>query len=492
MAATDSIDPPRNAATAVSSRRLGGNIGAFELVCTVLAYNGPIVVFLGFVPVAILLGNGIGMPVTIAACGVVITCLAVGLTTMARKLPTPGGFYAFISAGLGKIVGLSAGLTAMMCYYVACISAYALGGIAMRALMADVVHGPNLPWWAWALAMFVVVAVLGYFKISLSAKVLSFFLTCELLFLVVYDVAVLAHGGADGIALDSLQPNEIFSGSVGIAFMFALGLFGGFEATVIFRDEVRDPMKTIPRATYAVVALLAGLYAITTWVFINSYGAAEVVAAVTEDPTKAATASVKEYVGTFAYDVAALLLFTSCFALVLASHNITARYAFNLSADRILHHSLSRVHGKHLSPHRASLAMTGATLVGLIAVVVVDIDEALLYGRLAGLYSYTFLILLLMVAIAIAVYLLRHREDGESPVPAVLTTASAIVVAIVLYLATVNFDLLTGATGSTAVAMLAVIYGVVVIGLVTAGVYRRRRPDVYARIGREEPEVDPD
>jgi amino acid transporter len=466
---------------------LGGNIGVFELVCTVLAYNGPVVVFLGFIPVAILLGNGIGLPVTILACGVVIACLAVGLTSMARKLPSPGGFYAFISAGLGKIVGLSAGFTAMMCYYVACISAYALGGIAMRALMADVVGGPNLPWWAWAIAMFVIVAVLGYFKISLSAKVLSFFLTCELLFLVVYDVAVLAQGGADGITLDSLQPNEIFSGSVGIAFMFALGLFGGFEATVIFRDEVRNPGKTIPRATYAVVALLAGLYGVTTWVFINSYGAQAVLAAVTEDPTGSATASVKEYVGTFAYDVAALLLFTSCFALVLASHNITARYAFNLSADGVLHHSLSRVHGKHLSPHRASIAMTGATLIGLIVVVAADIDEALLYGRLAGLYAYTFLILLLMVAIAIASYLVRHRAGGESLVPAALTAASSIVVAIVLYLATVNFDLLTGATGGMAVAMLAVIYGIVVVGMVLAWMYRRRRPDVYARIGREEP-----
>ncbi len=89
-------------------------------------------------------------------------------------------------------------------------------------------------------------------------------------------------------------------------------------------------------------------------------------------------------------------MFTGCSALALASRNIAARYACNLSADCIFRHSLSRVHGKHLSPRRASIAMTGATLVWLIVVVVaVDIDETLLYGRLAGLYSYTFLILLL-------------------------------------------------------------------------------------------------
>jgi amino acid transporter len=486
MASTESVRPEAAVGPSRGADRLSGNIGVFGLVCTVLAYNGPIVAFLGFVPVAILLGNGVGIPVSILACGVLIAFLAVGLTTMARKLPIAGGFYAYISAGLGKVVGLSAGLTAMMCYYVACLSVYALGGIAMRALMADVVHGPDLPWWAWALALSAVVSVLGYFRVDLSARVLTVFLSCELLFLVVYDVVVLAKGGAEGIAVDSFRPEAIFSGSIGIAFMFALGIYGGFEATVIFRDEVRDPEKTIPRATYAVVALLAVLYGATSWVFILSYGPQAVMTAVTNDPTGAATASIKQYIGTFAYDIAALLLLTSSFALMLASHNITARYAFNLSADGILHRSLSQVHGKHLSPHRASIAMTVASLIGLAVVVAANIDETLLYGRLGGLYAYTFLILLLMVALAIINYLLKHRAPGDSLLPPILTAVSAVAVVVVLYLATVNFTLLTGTTGAMTVIMLVVIYAVVVLGMVMAWIYRSRRPGVYARIGRDE------
>jgi len=71
-------------------------------------------------------------------------------------------------------------------------------------------------------------------------------------------------------------------------------------------------------------------------------------------------------------------------------------------------------------------------------------------------------------------------------VPTILTAASGVVVVVVLYLVTVNFDLLTGATATAAVVMLAVIYGVAVIGMVMAWVYRSRRPDVYARIGRDD------
>ncbi len=489
MESTGSVGRPVTGEPGATAPKLGGNMGAFELVCTVLAYNGPVVVFIGFIPVAVLLGNGIGVPVSILVAGLFIAFLATGLIAIARKLPIAGGFYAYISAGLGKVVGLSAGFTAMMCYYVACLSVYALGGTAARALMSDVVHGPDLPWWAWSLVLSAIVSVLGYFRVDLSAKVLTLFLTLEWVFLVVYDLAVVGRGGAEGIGVDSFSGDAVFSGSIGIGFMFALGLYGGFEATVIFRDEVRDPSKTIPRATYGVVGLLALLYGATAWMFVNSYGPQAVLTAVTEDPASAATASVKEYIGTVGYDIAALLLLTSAFALMLASHNITTRYLFNLSADGILHRSLSRVHGTHFSPHRASVAMTVASLVGLLVIVVLKLDEGLMYGRLAGLYSYTFLILLLMVALAIVNYLIRNRAPGESLVPPVLTAISAIAVAVVLYLATMNFTLLTGTTGAATTFMLVIIYGVVALGLITAAVYRKRNPAVYARIGRDEQEA---
>ena len=47
-----------------------------------------------------------------------------------------------------------------------------------------------------------------------------------------------------------LHPGNFFSGAPGIALIFALAGYIGFEATAVFRDEARDPARTIPRATY--------------------------------------------------------------------------------------------------------------------------------------------------------------------------------------------------------------------------------------------------
>jgi amino acid transporter len=411
--------------------------------------------------------------------------LAAGLVTMATRLDKPGGFYAIITAGLGRITGLSAGLTALTCYFVALISVYALGGLALTSVVENVFNGPHISWWVWALLMLVVAGVLGYFNINLSAKVLTVFLVCELILMVAYDVAVLAQGGANGITFDSFNPDQIFSGSIAIAFLFGIGLFGGFEATVIFRDEVRTPRRTIPIATYSVVALLAGLYALTAWCFINSYGASAVMDVVTNDLAGASPNSIKQYAGQFAYDAATIMLFTSSFALVLAAHNITSRYVFNLGADGIFPRSLGQAHPHHVSPHRASVVLSSATLVALIFFIIAKLPEADLYARLAGIYAYAFVMLLVLVALAISVYLLRDRRNGLATGRAVASLIAFAMLCLTLVLATQNFTLLTGATGTIKAILLILIWGVPILGAVLATVVRRKRPEVYARIGRQ-------
>jgi len=485
MSAASETADAEVASSSVSTAGLRGNMGVLELIFTVVAYNGPVVVFLGFIPVAVLLGNGVGTPVTFLVCGVIVAMLAVGLLTMSARLKRPGGFYALITAGLGRVAGLGSGFAALTCYFVALLSAYALGGIALNTTVVDVFHGPDAPWWVWAGLMLVVTTVLGHFNINVSGRILTVFLVFELVLMIAYDISVLAKGGAHGIGFDSFTPDQIFSGSISVAFLFGMGLFGGFEATVIFRDEVRKPERTIPVATYGVVALLAGLYAVTAWCFINSYGAAAVMGAVDKNLVGASTSSIKEYTGQFAYDAATVMLFTSSFALALAAHNITARYVFNLGADGIFSRSFGQPHERHVSPHRASLALSVTALLVLGIFVAADVPEGDLYARLAGLYSYAFVILLVLVALATGVYLLRDRVHGKAVGPAVASLVAFVVLCVTLVLATVNFDLLTGATGTLKNVLIILIWGVTLGGGAFALYLKRNRAEVYNSIGRQ-------
>ncbi|MFF1880111.1 APC family permease [Pseudarthrobacter sp. NPDC058196] len=475
---------PPQATTAVRQGQLHGNIGFLNLVFTILAYNGPMVVFLGFIPIVILLGNGVGTPAMIIVCGIVAVLFTAGLVAMGLRLPKPGGFYSIASAGLGKVVGLGAGYTAMVCYFAANLGAYALGGVAAESFLRDI-GGPELPWWIYGLGMFAVTSFLGYMNIDFSAKVLTFFLALELLLMLAYNISVVSQGGAQGLGLDSFQPENIFSGSIGIAFLLGIGMYGGFEASVIFRDEVKRPEKTVPRATYTVVVVLTILYAFTAWSFINSYGPQAIMGVLSSNAAESSFESVRHFTGDFAYLAATMLLITSNFALSLASHNIVSRYLFNLSTDGVIVKSLSHVHRRHASPHKASVAVSAFVAVGIL--LFSGMEGGLAYARLAGIYAYAFAILMAVAALAITVFLAKDMTGGRRALwQAVATGISTVFLVIALVLATTNFELIIGTEGTLTWLILAVILGVIGTGMVTAAVYKKRRPDIYARIGRDD------
>jgi amino acid transporter len=64
----------------------------------------------------------------------------------------------------------------------------------------------------------------------------------------------------------------VVSGSLGTAIMFAIASFIGFEATAVFRDEARDPERTIPRATYLALILIGVFYTLSSWAVVSAWG----------------------------------------------------------------------------------------------------------------------------------------------------------------------------------------------------------------------------
>ncbi|MGE2712830.1 APC family permease [Mycolicibacterium litorale] len=463
--------------------RLRGRMNALDVTFTVLAYNAPALAFMSFLPVMILLGNGVGTPVLFVGVGMLLLLVATGLMKMSNTLKRPGGFYAFTTAGLGKEVGLANGFTSIVAYFAATVANLVLSGIAFSDMVSGIFGGPEILWPVGSALIFVLVAVLGYLNINLSAKMLLVLLGLELVLVATYCIAVFAQGGANGISFDTFEPANIFSGSLAVAVLFGVGLFGGFEATVIFRDEVKDPDRTIPRATYGVVALITVLYATASFALINAYGAETIMSVLGADVVSASGESIREYVGEPAYIAAVTLLFTSAVAGSLAGHNILSRYVFNLAADGILPEKLSATHPRHDSPYKASIVASSAALVLLIVLAVTMMDNDYLYGYLAGILSYGMLIMVAVVSLAIGVFLFR-KVSGRK-VHSAATFLAAAVLILVLVFATLNFDLLSGMTGALGVVILVAIWLFILSGFALAVRLKQRRPDVYARIGRQ-------
>jgi amino acid transporter len=466
--------------------RLRGDLGPLRLLFTLLAFNGPLSVVAGVVPAVIGLGNGLGAPVAFLAAAAVVALFAVGFIAMARHVDRPGGFYSFVTAGLGREIGLGSAFLAVACYYLVLLACYAFSGYAMELLVADTFHGPRIPWWVWAIAIQLIVGVLAYFRLELSARVLSWLLAGEVVIVLVYDAFVVAQGGAGGLTGSAFLPVNVFSGSIGLAMLYATLCMGGFEATVVFRDEVRDPHRTIPRVTYTFIAVVGIFYCLTTWVLIQALGDANAVAATSADPTGSFVDTMATYVGTVGVDLTFVLVSTSVFAAELASHNILARYVFNLAADGILPRALGAVHRRHGSPYRSSVAVSVAVIAGLAPLILVGTAPELLYARLVGGFGYALLLLLLLATVAVAVYLNRTRPVGSTLWQRTLAPGCAFCgIAGTLFFATENIGALVAGGTGLVIFFLALLYGLVAVGAGWALHLRRRRPETYLRIGGE-------
>lgn len=467
--------------------RLSGHMGVFDIVFTVLAFNAPMSVFVGFITVIVGFGNGLGAPVTYLGCGVLMAIFAVGFATMSRRLPNPGAFYAYITAGLGRPLGLGAAFVALVSYLFILIGGYAFGGIAWQALVRDVFGGPELPWYLYTGLAMAVVGVLGYFRIQLSARILMAFMCCEVIAMVAYDLVVFAQGGADGINVRSFEPANVASGSVGLAVLFGIVCFSGFEATAIFREEAREPERTIPRATYLAVGVLAVLYAVTSWAMILGIGAADVVAQSAADPTGTAMATATQYLGKLGIDVINVLLCTSIFAANLATHNVTTRYLYSLSVDRIFPRFLSVVHRTEISPHRASVTTTAISFVSLLACIVFKGEGGTLYAVLVGIGGYSLIMLLLLTSASVIAFFRNEGGHGANPWKTLVAPAVACAGLLVAFvLATQNVALMIGGNEGLADLLVGLFFGLLVLGAVVALVLRRTSPEIYQRIGRQD------
>ncbi|MGO4533638.1 APC family permease [Leifsonia sp. 2MCAF36] len=465
-------------------------MGVFDIVFSVLAFNAPMSVFVGFITVIVGFGNGIGAPLVFIATGALMLLFAVGFTTMSRDLPNPGAFYAYITAGLGRPVGLGGSFVALVSYVFILVGGYCFGGISWQSLIHDRFGGPDIPWWIYTLATIVVVSMLGYFHINLSAKVLMIFMILETVVMVAYDVAVMARGGEGGavaLSFAPLNPANAFGGSIGLAVIFGVVCFSGFEATAVFREEARSPEKTVPRATYAAIIFLMVLYALTAWAMINGIGLENAVKASAADPTGAAFATAEMYLSKIGVDVVNLLLCTSIFAANLAAHNVSTRYIYSLSVDRIFPSFLSSVHKRQQSPHRASILISIVTVISIAACVVLNGNPGTLYATLVGIGGYALILLLLLTSIGVVVYFRRKPglkarifKTVVAPLLAVLGLAVAFVIA------TQNVDVMIGGSVALAIALVVLFFALLVAGIVVAVILRKTRPDVYARIGRQD------
>jgi amino acid transporter len=475
-----------------------GAVGLGGVLFLTVTGAAPIAAMLFNTPILVGYGEGLGAPAGFLVATIVLTIFSVGYVAMARKKTTAGGFYSYISHGLGRELGFGAGFGSVVAYSV--FEASLAGGFAYFLFLKLKSYGVTIQWPWLALAMIIIIGVLTYFDVSLSAKVLAVGLVSEVLILVYFDIMLFANGhGVDWQAVNPVNAfkslpasGKIAAGAVGIGLFYAFWSWVGFEMAPNYGEESRDPKKNVPRAMYISVIGLGVFYTLTSWASMAGYPSVNAAAAQSQtDAANYFLLPAGQFAGHWVASVMSYLIITGAFACGMAFHNTTARYFYSLGRDGMAPPALGRTHPRWKSPHIASVTQSviAAIIIGLFAIFTGSDDPSSqaylqLYGLMAMLGVIIILSVQALVSLAILIYYERYHRDEVhwwktrlAPVLAFITQG------YVVYLLFQNVDFLGSGYGY------AKLFGpidlvVLLIGVGIAFYYKRYRPDKFEKVGR--------
>jgi amino acid transporter len=469
---------------AAAEHRLRRTLGTPKIVFLVISAAAPLAAIVGTVPLAFAIGNGAGVPAMFVFAGLTLLCFSVGYAAMSRRIVNAGGFYGYLSAGLGRPPAVAGGLVAVVAYNTVTVGL--AGAFAYFAQLVASSYGLDLPWQLWAALSIAAVAVLGYRQIDMSARVLSVLMVAEVAILVLLDIAVVIRKGGAALPAASFDPATVLGGGIGISLMFALISFVGFESAALYSEESRNPRRSVPLATYAAVILIAAFYAVTSWVAVGAVGADRLRDVAGAQLGNLFGGLTTDYLGSAVTVAMQVLLCTSLFAGMLAMHNAANRYLFVLGRDRVLPGGLGAVHARHGSPHRASVTQSTFTVLAVAAFAVAGLDPYVnLSTTMVGLGTLGIVVLQALAALSVIGFF-RRRTDGHwwrttvAPGLAFLGLVASVVLVVD------NFPTLTGTTSVVVDSLPWLLVVAAVGGFGYAYWIRARHPRRYANLAEVE------
>lgn len=473
------------------------SVGLGGVLFLTVTGSAPIAAMLFNVPIMVGYGQGLGAPAGFMFAAIVLVIFSVGYVAMARKKTTAGGFYSYISHGLGRELGMGTGFGSVIAYSL--FEASLCGGFAYFLGLKLHAYGVNISWPWLALAMVVIISALTYFDVRLSSAVLAVGLMAEVVVLLIFDGVLLTRGHVNFGAINIAKAftafpaqGKIAAGAVGIGLFFAFWSWVGFEMAPNYAEESRDPKRIVPRAMYISVVGLGIFYTLTSWASLSGYSSVHAaISQAVNNPANFFLAPASHYAGAWLGSIMSYLIITGAFACGMAFHNTAARYFYSLGREGLMPRAMGKTHHRWKSPHVASITQSVIAAIVIIGFAIFTgsndpTSQAYiqLYGLMAVMGVIIILSLQALVSLAILVYYERfHRDETHWWRTRLAPLISLFSQIYVVYLLFSNFSFLGGGV-SYAKWLGPIDLLVVLIGIGAAFYFKKRKPHLYEQAGR--------
>ena len=308
-------------------------------------------------------------------------------------VPLSGGQFVFVRRALGRFPGFLVGWSDWIS---------TCGTAAAVAIVLGEYAGPLIPPLEGHAALVASGVVLTFallqwrgIRVGDAAQQLTSFLKALALLGLVAAILILPFDAAPPVAAAPLSSGLALLTAFVIAFQAVIFTYDGWTGAIYFGEEMKDPGRSIPRATIGGVLVVIALYLALNLAFLRAVAIGDMAG----DPFVAATAATVVF-GAHGDTVIRLLMIVSLLAAVSANVLIASRVPLAMARDRLLPSIATRVN-EGGTPTTALFLGTGLALL-LIATNTFDTILALLAFFFVANYALSFA----------SVFVLRRREPG--------------------------------------------------------------------------------
>jgi amino acid transporter len=469
------------------SRTLASNrLGVPAVVFFVLSAATPLTVVAGVITTGYAVTGIIGLPLAFVVMALLLALFSVGYVAMSRHISNAGAFYTYVTHGLGRPAGVGAAWMALFAYNALQVGLYGIIGAAVAPLLEQW-FGITTSWWVIALVAWAIVGTLGVLRVDINGMVLAVLLLTEITIILVYSISYLTIPAAGEITFDTLSIGNLFQSGVGSLLVLAVLGFVGFEASVVYSEESRNPRRTVQLATYVSIAIIAFVYVLSSWAMSVAIGPDAIVAFTAENLQGTIFILADMSLGEPWVTIGSTLFATSVLAAMISFHNTCARYGFALGRERVLVGALGQTSPRSGAPVMASIIQSVIGLAVIVIYAVAGWDPILyLFFTIGVTGGFGVLVLITITSIAVVAFFAREPSGENVWRRSIAPTLAAILLVVVVFLAVVNYDFLLGLPDPEPLRwVLPAIYVVLfLLGVWWARYLRSSRPEVYEMIGR--------
>ena len=425
--------------------------------------------------VLVLAYAGFASPLVVLVAFAASLCCASSVAEFARRLPSAGSLYTYTSRGLGQTGGFLTGWMMIFAYALYVPAGLALTSAYAAQLLAGTV-GWAAPAWVLFLVILAAVTLVAYLGVSTSSWVDLVLVAGEVAVISALAITVLVRVGPAHYSAAVLSPAALPHGEftdLTQAMIYGITAFAGFEAAAALGEEARHSRRSIPLATFGVVAVTGIFFLLVVVAEVFGVGRAGLPSLLRDRNPLGYLAS--HYWSPSALWAIEVVVVLTGLGFVVAALNVSVRVLFAMGRERAIPGPFARLSGRR-TPVVAIGCVAGLALpLGLPLTYLTG--GALAFGYLAGAGGLAVVLVYLALNIGtIRAFRTEFRAEFRLGRHLLVPAAAAVAFAFPLW-GVLHPHRLTDLLPFLAVAWLG-------LGAIAAGVLRARRPGSFAALGR--------